>query len=612
MSIPNRRSIVPLVIGVVLVLLGGLFLAINVFRVDLNWLQVIRMGIPALLLLIGLLKLVRHFTWDAAALQENPGKASLLGGLFWTAVGVIGLLDFIGVLNFFSFFGSYWPGLLILFGIGKIIDFYRFSGGLQFRGGEVVGILALMLFGFIAGKIGGLDPGFRAFADWPHGWVFDERDRARARVESHQQTSAAGVEAVQISNRFGDIQVESGLDDKIDVGLTAVVRGESERRANEVARRVELSLQREGKLVKIGTNRADLQDRDYPLSTHLRVLVPKQSQVTIDNENGSVTVQGLSAAVQVTNSYGPVTIELITGTVDAKNRYAATTVRNIKGDVTIENRRGHIRVEEVTGNVKAGTDYETVDAEQINGQLDIANHFGDVRVRTAEGPVTIKSPGSGVDVSNIKKAVYIENSHKGVRVNELADKLELDTSYCGVSLSRIDGAVIMRASSADISAKDIRKGIDVQGSGSKVALDGVDGPVKIATSLKQVAIERFKGPAEVQNEYGEIVLAPDVPLSGALVASNRNGEITLSLPQGASCRLSAQAPGGRLSLSSAWPNELRNRRCSSRQSEVEKAKCASKQPIPGFGFGNPISKRGVSMRLAAQREKRATQPPRSN
>ncbi len=540
----NQRSIVPLVIGVVLVVLGGLFLAINVFRVNLNWLQVIRMGIPALLLIIGLAKLFRHFTWDTARLQADHAKSSLLGGIFWTAIGVIGLLDFLGVVSFFSFFGSYWPGLLILFGIGKIIDFYRFSGGLQFRASEVVGVLVLMLLGFVAGKIGALDPGFRAFADWPHSWVFHEQDRARARIESHQETSAVGIESVQIENRFGDIQIESGLEAKIDVGLTAVVRGESERRANEIGRKIELSLQREGKLVKIGTNRAEAQDRDYPLSTHLRVLLPKQTQVNVNNENGGVTVQGIGAAVQVANSYGPVTIELITGPVDAKNRYAATTVRNIKGDVTIENRRGHIRVEEVTGNVKAGTDYETVDAEQINGQLDIDNHFGDVRVRMAEGPVTIKSPGSGVDVSNIKKSVYIENSHKDVRANELADTLELETSYGGVSLSRIDGAVIVRASSSDISAKDIRKGITVQGSGSKVALAGVEGPVKIATSLKQVAVERFKGPAEVQNEYGEIVLTPDAPLIGSLVASNRNGEITLSLPPEASCRLSAQAPGG--------------------------------------------------------------------
>ncbi|RPJ62253.1 MAG: hypothetical protein EHM23_03980 [Acidobacteria bacterium] len=540
----NQRSIVPLVIGVLLVVLGGLFLAINVFRVDLNWLQVIRFGIPAFLLFLGVAKLVRHFTWDAAKLQENHAKSSLLGGLFWAAVGTIGLLDFFGALNFFSFFGSYWPGLLILFGIGKIIDFYRFSGGLQFRASEVVGVLALMLLGFVAGKIGAIDPGFRAFADWPHGWVFEEENRVRARIESHQETSAAGIEAVQIDNRFGDIQVETGLEDKIDVGLTAVVRGESERRAQEIGRKVELSLQREGKLVKIGTNRAETQDRNYPLSTHLRVLVPKQAQVKIGNENGSVTVQGINGALQISNSYGPLTIESITGSVDAKNRYAAITVRNIKGDVTIENRRGQIRLEEITGNVKAATDYERVDAEQINGPLEVVNHFGDVRVRTAEGPVTIKSPGSGVDVSSIKKSVYIENSHKGVRVAELADTLELDTSYGGVSLSRIDGAVIVRASSSDISAKDIRKGITIQGSGSKVALAGVEGPVKIATSLKRVAVERFTGPAEVQNEYGEIVLTPDAPLTGSLVASNRNGEITLSLPPEASCRLSAQAPGG--------------------------------------------------------------------
>ncbi|RPI28800.1 MAG: hypothetical protein EHM61_03845 [Acidobacteria bacterium] len=540
----NNRSIVPLILGVVLVLLGGLFLAINVYGVDLEWLQVIRIAIPSLLLLVGVLKLVRHYTWDAPRLQEEPAKGSLLGGIFWTAVGVLGLLDLIGVLDFFSFFGSYWPGLLILFGIGKIVDFYRFSGGLQFRAGEVIGVLLLMLLGFVSGKIGGLDPGIRAFADLPHHLVFDDEDRARSRVESHQETSAAGVEAVRIENRFGDIEVESGLAEKIDVGLTAVVRGESERRAGEIGRKVQLSLQREGKLVKIGTNRADFQDRHYPLSTHFRILVPKQAQVTVDNENGSVTVQGLNSAVQVSSSYGQITIESITGSVQAKNRYAGTTVRNVKGDVSVENRRGGVRIESVTGNVKAGTDYETVHAEHVEGQLDVTNHFGHVHLRSIQGPVTIKSPGSGVDIANITKPVLIENSHKAVRASELADSLELDTSYGSANLSKIDGTVTVRASHSDISARDIKKGISVQGSGSKVALSQIDGPVKIATSLQRVALDRFKGPADVQNEYGEIIMSPDTPLGGTLVASNRNGEITLALPPDVSCRLSAQAPGG--------------------------------------------------------------------
>jgi len=104
--------------------------------------------------------------------------------------------------------------------------------------------------------------------------------------------------------------------------------------------------------------------------------------------------------------------------------------------------------------------------------------------------------------------------------------------------------VTVRASHSEIKARDLKSGISVQGSGSRVALSQIEGPVKIATSLQRVALEKFHGPAEVQNEYGEIVMAPQTPLGGALVASNRNGEITLTLPEDVSCRLSAQAPGG--------------------------------------------------------------------
>ncbi|HXK59163.1 MAG TPA: DUF4097 family beta strand repeat-containing protein [Acidobacteriota bacterium] len=542
---PNQRGIVPLVLGIILVVLGGLFLAINIYGVDLEWLQVIRLAVPALLLWLGLTKLFRHFTWDVAALQQNPGKASLLGGVFWGTVGLLGLLDFFGVLAFFSFFGSYWPGLLILFGIGKIIDFYRFSGALQFRGWEVVGVLLLMLFGFVSGKIGELSSGFRAFADLPGPWVFgDHAPQARARIEKRHELDAAGVKVVQVTNRFGDIALESGLEERIDVSLTVVVRGQSEARANEIGRDIQLSVQRDGDVVKITSTRGNLQNRDYPLSTHFRILVPRQAQVTIDNENGSVTLRGINAGVQISNSYGPLTIESVNGSTAAKNRYATTAVRNVTGDVTVESRRGQVRLEGISGNVKVSTDYETIRAERIEGRLEVANHFGQIHVREIQGPLTINGSGSGVDIENIVKPVFIENSHKAVRVAGLADTLELDTSYGSANLSRINGAVTVRASHSEIKARDLKSGISVQGSGSRVALSQIEGPVKIATSLQRVALEKFHGPAEVQNEYGEIVMAPQTPLGGALVASNRNGEITLTLPEDVSCRLSAQAPGG--------------------------------------------------------------------
>ena len=141
----GNRSLTPLVVGLILVVLGGLFLAANLWDWSFNWWRLLEFALPVLLAFWGLTKLVRHFSWDAARLDGQPSKGGLLGGLFWLGVGAVWLLDLVGAVQGLSFFGLFWPGLLVLFGLGKILDYYRLGGQSQFRAGEVVGLLFVIL-----------------------------------------------------------------------------------------------------------------------------------------------------------------------------------------------------------------------------------------------------------------------------------------------------------------------------------------------------------------------------------------------------------------------------------------------------------------------------------
>lgn len=546
----NHRNLAPLVLGLILVLIGGTFLAINVVGLDVSWWHLIKFGIPVLLALLGVSKLVRHYTWSEEQLRAEPGKSSLLGGVFWTCVGVVWLLGAMKVISGFDFFGSYWPGVLILFGLGKILDFYRLPSGVQFRAGEVVGVVFFMMLGLTVSWMADL-PGVKG--DWPawgdKDWyeIFNpDAARHKVRVESQEQVSAAGVKSLQIENHFGDIEVEKGLNDQVEVSLTAIASGDEDKRAQALARQVQLSVMKEGELVKVGTNRASVNDPAYRLVTHLRVLAPENVALEITDEHGAVKVTAMSAAVSVTNSNGQVSLESIRGPIVVKNEYDQVSLINTEGTVNVENRKGRVYLRDIKGDTTAVTDYDTIDAERLTGKIELADKFGEVRVREVEGSLTVKSPGCEVDVSKISKATLIENSHKSVRVSDLADTLELNTSYCKATLSALQGAAIIRASDAEIGVRGAAKGVNVEATDSRVSLSDVQGAIKIATSMKKVSLEDFKGPVDIQNQYGDIYVQPSAPLGGAIRASNRNGEITLALPKDVSCRLSAQAPGGEI------------------------------------------------------------------
>ena len=75
-------------------------------------------------------------------------RPSLLGALLWISLGVLFLLQNFGIgPDFWSLAGRYWPVLLILLGLGKVIDYFLEKDAVSIRIGEIFGILLLLLVG---------------------------------------------------------------------------------------------------------------------------------------------------------------------------------------------------------------------------------------------------------------------------------------------------------------------------------------------------------------------------------------------------------------------------------------------------------------------------------
>ncbi|MDA2926879.1 DUF4097 family beta strand repeat-containing protein [Acidobacteria bacterium AH-259-G07] len=545
----DRRSILPLILGLLLMALGCLFLLGNLYSFRIQWFELLKFVIPGLLLWMGLAKLVRHFTWDEAQLLNRPKKAGLLGGIFWTSVGFLILFEITTDIDALGIFGHYWPLILILFGVGKIIDFYRLKGRLPFRPAEVVGIVFIMFLGFASGKAASVP---LRLVDFDVPWVIGERKISlgeftgkKYRWEIEERIPLNGAQLFEMTNLYGDIRVDTGSSDDVEVHLSKVIFHRSEDKARQIADEVILSSEIEGKTLRVRTNREEL-DRNYRFNTHFTVRIPENLQLRLHNGYGDIRVSRVKAPCDLENSHGEVEVEFIVGDVKITNKYRPVKAAHIEGNLSIENRRGRVQVEDVAGEVEVATDYDSISARRIEGNFSARNHFGRVRVEAVSGKATIEGSGSQVTISDIGKAVRIENSHKAVKVAEVSEEVELDTSYSRVDLSEIRGAVIVRAAHSEINGEGLYAGVSVQARASAIDLSDITGSLHLATSLRRLVVSDFRGDAEIQNEYGDIILSLEDPLVGPLSASNRNGEITLSIPSEASFKLSAQASGGKV------------------------------------------------------------------
>src|SRR5512138_1651758 len=155
-------------------------------------------------------------------------RPSLLGGLLWTLLGLMFLLRNLGHgPDIWSLAARYWPILLILLGLGKVIDYYRRKEGVSLKFGEVFGILVLIVIGSAVTRIS--NSGFgRVFREMPIHISGTEVRPGRwlGSSYSYSQETAYPLEAqstIRIDNSYGLVSVSPGSDREVRVRLRKVV-----------------------------------------------------------------------------------------------------------------------------------------------------------------------------------------------------------------------------------------------------------------------------------------------------------------------------------------------------------------------------------------------------
>ncbi len=541
MSAHNAKT---LIAGVALIALGALFLAVNLTMFQLDWILVLKTVLPILFVVGGVLKLWRHFVWPEEEILKRPAKASLLAGLFWTALGAVLLADIFGAIDTLPIVGLYWPLLLIVYGIGKVFDYYRFKGALLIRPAEIFGVIFIIAFG--------LASSLAARANWRLlGDLGDFTARVPFEVAKPKfefpvvETFEVGdATAIRVQNLYGAVRIEPAEGSQITVRLGKVVRADKRDAAESLASEVRVTSSRENGSLIIGTNRVDLGDAGKDLTTDLTVEIPSKLLLTVENGYGDVFVADRSAGCQITNSFGEVRLSRIEGSLEVANRNRSVEIREVRGDVRVTNQRGAVRLNQITGRVVAKTDYDLVSADGIQGSVELGNHFGSVRLSDVSGPAVVNAVGSAVTASHLHQGLTVKNSRREVKIQDVDGPVDVETSYTRVDLRRIRGPIGLKADHSEVSAREIEQGLDLQGRGSQVTVNQSKGALEIETSLRPVKISSFTGPVTVQNEYEGVTIDTDSRLEAPIKVSNRNGNITLVVPASASFDLLAQSVGG--------------------------------------------------------------------
>jgi len=552
MSAGSRKG--TLVFGLILIFIGLAFFLSNWFSTLTAW-QMLARYWPVLLILIGAKKLYCHFTWQEEPAAEPAPKRrrgcrpSLMAGLLWTLLGALFLLKNLGFgPDLWPIARRYWPVLLILLGLGKLIDYYRRKEGVSIRFGEAFGVLIIIFIGLAITQIP--HTAVRDILSVP--FSFGDTDIMFGNMHEYTQDFTYPVPAgmpVRIENSNGAVIVTPGNDGEVRIHLRKKIFEDDENRSNQIAGQIKVEGGEEGKAEAVAfvirTNRDDLSGRNYQFKTDLEILVPRKVQLEIRNSFGGVNVSGLDSKLNVQSSHMLLEMHDCSGDFTVANSYGESRLTNLTGNLKVTV-RGTLVVENVKGDVDIRDEYSSVRVSDITGKLTVANEEGSITVDKVTQPVVINGRGSSVTASNLQADVQITNSHKRVRISDANANVKLTSQYATVSLKNIKGNVDLESNSGSATLEEIGGYLKATGQGTYVNANTVSGPIDIVTTLKDVIVTNFSRSCKVNNERGDVSLSTASLGKDAIEVRNRFGDITLILPPNSLFLMDATTRNGRI------------------------------------------------------------------
>jgi hypothetical protein len=498
----------------------------------------------------------------------NRRRPSLLGALLWIGLGLLFLLYNFGIVHdFWSLAGRYWPVLLILLGLGKILEYFLKKDAVSIRVGEIIGILLLLLIGTALTQSSSLHMG-RIIRDMQIDIGGTRMSPGQLMGDSHTYSEevAFPLESsipIRVENAYGTVSVTAGNDREIRVNLKKVVY-ENEARAKAIASEIHLqggpenldgssvTLKPEAepgskpgsRYFVLRTNRDALSSRNYQFKTDMEILVPKNSQVQVANSYGEVRASQINGTLDLSTINKPLEVRDCTGQFNISTRYAECRLTNLKGNLNVD-ARGKVYIESIKGDVTVKNEYAPLEISGVDGKLDVSSTESNLKVEKVTKSVVINARGTKVQVAALKDSLKIIASHRDVDISDVASQVVIESRYASLNLRDIQGDIEINSNSDNISADDIRGRFMLKARGSGVRVNGIRGPLDIQTTLKDVVVNNFGDSCKISNEYARISLS-SLTLGKDVNVKNRNGDVDLFLPEGAAFTIDATARNGKV------------------------------------------------------------------
>lgn len=360
-------------------------------------------------------------------------RSSIFSGLLLILLGVLFLLGrFDPNLGIWHFFWRYWPVVIILWGIAKLIDHLGAQHSGQTRpallSGSEAALLALVFF-VLAGmgiysRIKSKDPDL----NWDVGF-FDHQASQSQELPAKIIPPGSHV-AVTIAR--GSITAHAGDGNELLVSVNETAEGATENAAQDRMKTLQVVIEqtKEGYSV----HPVNLDDAGGHVTVDLDVTLPKKTSITASSDRGDIHISGVAGTVTATAQRGDIEVHDVASDVSAKMTKGDVRITDVGGNLSLAGRGNEVEISEVKG----------------NGEID-GDFFGPIRVRSVAGTTRYHSQRADLTLVGVRGRLELDSEQ--IEISDVSGPAKLFTHEKDIEAENIGGRLDIADTKGDIKVR---------------------------------------------------------------------------------------------------------------------------------------------------------------
>ncbi len=363
---------------------------------------------------------------------------SLAGPVVLIVIGIFFLLGNMHILYWHDlghWFARFWPALLILWGIIKLVEYQQANRTGTRPPGIGAGGVLLVIFLVAAGLIATSASNF----DW--GQIRDQMHIEGADMpwwghtydynSDLEQAFPAGG-SLRVTNTRGAINVSTSSDGRIHVTTHKRINSESQEDADKWSKSTQPQINVSGQTVTLNANTQGA--GDHWVSTDLDIALPRKASVVATTSHGDISVMGRDGNAELSSQNGDVSVTDLNGSLTLDLQHSSARVSQVSSDVTIQGRANDVSIEDVKGTVHLDGDFiesvklsriakpvsfkstrTNMDLSQLSGYLNLDS--GDLEATNVVGPFRLRTRSKDIMLNGISNDIHVQNENGAVEVH---------------------------------------------------------------------------------------------------------------------------------------------------------------------------------------------------